>query len=273
MSTPNALETICFGAKDTLIVIDDFAPTGSTVDVQRCHANADRIVRAQGNHSGRERLNQDGTARPAKVPRGLILATGEDVPMGASLRARLHVSEVGPRDVNVQLLSECQQAAAQGLYANAMSGYLRWVACHYEHIQQSIAAEIATLRHKATMGQMHRRTPNTVANLAIGLQNFLQFAGEYGLSTEETSALWDEGWTSLTAAANAQYQHQKASDPVQRFFELLRGAIASGKAHLASSEGNVPTNKENGGSDPARFGWRFVTMGENMDWRPQALDG
>ena len=50
------------------------------------HREADRLVRAQGNRSGRQRMRQDSTLRPAKPPRGLLLSTGEDVPRGHSLR-------------------------------------------------------------------------------------------------------------------------------------------------------------------------------------------
>jgi hypothetical protein len=263
MSTPNALEVLCFGAKDSLVVIDDFSPTGSSIDIQRCHANADRIFRAQGNHSGRDRLKADGTARPAKIPRGLILSTGEDIPMGASLRARLHISEVGPRDVDVKKLTLCQMDAAQGLYADAMSGYLRWIAQQYEPLHQTLQGDIDVLRQKAMTAQMHRRTPNTVANLAIGLQCFLRFVREYGVSEMETSELWDRGWTALRLAARTQYQHQAASDPVRRFFDLLRGAIVAGKAHLASLDGNKPLEKAES------LGWRFSEATQCPDWRPQ----
>ena len=36
-STGNALEGLAFSAKDVLLVVDDFAPTGSATDVQRMH--------------------------------------------------------------------------------------------------------------------------------------------------------------------------------------------------------------------------------------------
>ena len=64
--------------------------------MQRYHKEADRLFRGQGNHAGRQRMRADGSLRPAKPPRGLILSTGEDVPRGQSLRARLLVLEVSP---------------------------------------------------------------------------------------------------------------------------------------------------------------------------------
>src|SRR5262249_44034411 len=86
-STGNALEGLAFAAADALLSVDDFAPGGTSADVARMRREADRLLRAQGNRAGRQRMRADGTLRPAKPPRGLILSTGEDVPRGQSLRA------------------------------------------------------------------------------------------------------------------------------------------------------------------------------------------
>ena len=80
-STGNSLEGIAFAAKDAVLVIDDFAPSGSTADVQRYHRDADRVFRAQGNNSGRQRMRADGSLRAAKAPRGIVVSTGEDTPV------------------------------------------------------------------------------------------------------------------------------------------------------------------------------------------------
>ena len=104
-STANALEATAFPVKDAIMVVDDFAPGGATNDIQRLHRDADRLLRAQGNHSGRQRMRADGGLRPTKPPRGLIVSTGEDLPRGQSLRARLMVNEIGPGDVNLRQLS------------------------------------------------------------------------------------------------------------------------------------------------------------------------
>lgn len=87
-STGNALEALGFLAKDALLVIDDFAPAGGVQDINRYHAAADRIMRAAGNNQGRGRLSSDARLRDAKPPRGLILATGEDLPRGQSIRGQ-----------------------------------------------------------------------------------------------------------------------------------------------------------------------------------------
>jgi hypothetical protein len=61
LSTDNALETLAYVAKDALLVVDDFCPTGSQYDLQAMHRKADRLFRGQGNTAGRGRLRADGT--------------------------------------------------------------------------------------------------------------------------------------------------------------------------------------------------------------------
>ena len=78
--TANMLEKKAFLAKDAVLVVDDFAPTGTTADIQRLHREADRLFRAAGNRSGRARMRADGGSRPTYYPRGLIVSTGEDIP-------------------------------------------------------------------------------------------------------------------------------------------------------------------------------------------------
>lgn len=167
-STGNSLEGIAFAAKDALLVIDDFCPTGSTADIQRYHREADRIFRAQGNHSARQRMRADGTLRPAKPPRGLILATGEDLPRGQSLGARLCALEASEGDMNWQLLTECQKDAAAGHYAATMAAYLQWLAPRYEAVKNQLKEEIYRLRAQA-LQRAHKRTPEIIANLALGV--------------------------------------------------------------------------------------------------------
>ena len=102
-STGNSLEVLAFSAKDTLLVVDDFAPTGTRSEISRYYREADRLLRAQGNRSGRQRLRPDATLKPATPPRGAVVSTEEDVPKGQSLKARLLVTELpkeGPGAVN-----------------------------------------------------------------------------------------------------------------------------------------------------------------------------
>jgi hypothetical protein len=262
-STENALEAKAFALKDSLMAVDDFAPGGTSYDRQKLHKKADRLIRGKGNASGRERLRADLTARPAKPPRALIVSTGEDVPQGQSLKARMLIVEVGPEDVDFKKLSRYQKEAREGLYAAAMAGFVRWLAERYEEIGARMPEEVQKLREKATRGGEHKRTPGIVADLSLGLKYFLEYAEDAGVVTaEEAEKLWERGWNSLLGVATVQEGHQAASEPAKRFIELLRSAISSGRAHLASTAGGRP--EENAGA----LGWR-KTDSEYEDWRPQ----
>jgi hypothetical protein len=266
-STGNLLEAVAFAAKDAVFVVDDFAPAGSAGDVLRLHRDADRLLRAQGNSSGRGRMRADTTLRPAKPPRGLVLSTGEDVPRGQSLRARVLVLEVGPGDVNEELLTLSQADAAAGLYAAAMAGFIRSIAGRYGAIRAGLRAEIVRLRHEAQGSRAHRRTPEIVANLAIGIDQLLTFAEAVGaIEPAEHVALRKRCWLALGHAAAGQDEHQSASDPAARFLELLAAAIGAGRAHVAGEDGDLPTN-------PGAWGWRKDTDGTGSfgheTWRPQ----
>ena len=266
-STENAIEGQAFTLKDQLLILDDFAPTGTSYDIQRWHKKADRVLRAKGNHSGRQRMRPDTTLRPEKPPRALIISTGEDVPRGQSLRARMMVLELSPGDLDWERLTGCQSAAGSGLYALAMSGYIRWLATRYEGIRESRKEEHAELRSAARASGQHRRTPGIVADLALGLRYFVLFAHESGaIDSETTRKLWARGWRALGEAASGQSQHQAAGEPTRRFRELLSAAIASGRAHVANPEGGEP-------EVPEAWGWRQATVGsgdfEREEWRPQ----
>src|SRR5580704_14216686 len=58
-STANALEELAYLAKDSLLVVDDFVPTGGLGDAA-LHALAERLFRSAGNNQGRSRMNGSG---------------------------------------------------------------------------------------------------------------------------------------------------------------------------------------------------------------------
>jgi hypothetical protein len=269
-STGNALEGLAFTAKDALLVVDDFCPTGSAADVQRYHKEADRLFRGQGNRAGRQRMRADATLRPAKPPRGLVLSTGEDTPRGQSLRARLLVLEISPGDfgpvppLTNPTLTACQRDAATGLYAQALAGFLRWLAPQLDGIRGRLRGELAELRDRARGDGQHARTPGIVADLALGLRYLLGFARTAGAVSERQRAeLWERGWTALGESAAAQAAQIGAAEPAGLFLRLLWAAVASGYAHVADEHGNEP-------HEPQRWGWRpeqYYTGASGTDTR------
>jgi hypothetical protein len=261
-STANALESIAFVAKDAVLVMDDFSPQGSQLDIQRSQTEADRVFRAQGNISGRLRLRADASLRSEKPPRGLVLSTGEDIPRGHSLRARLLIVYVPPAEVKWPLMTACQSDARTGLYAAAMSGYIRWMARRYDNVQRTMRRVVPKLREQLEALTRHHRTAEIAANLLFGVRAMLVYAIEVGAITKaEGESLFKRGLSTFTGLAASQTQYQRASDPVERFLDFLKAAIASGRAHVANKHGGPPSG---GGA----LGCRLRGSGEFAELQP-----
>ena len=107
---------------------------------------AERIFRGAGNGQGRSRMGGSGRLRSAQPPRALLLATGEDVPRGQSIRARLLIVEVGLGDADRAVLNEFQHAGQQGHLTAAMGAFLSWIASRYEGIQGLLETRSRELR-------------------------------------------------------------------------------------------------------------------------------
>jgi hypothetical protein len=265
-STANAIEMLAFVAKDALLVIDDFSPTGSTLDRQRLNQTADRIFRNTGNGAARDRLGSDLTSRPGKNPRGLPIATGEELANGHSARGRLLVTEIKQTDINAAILSGCQQRAAAGVYAKVMSSFLRWLAPQHDEVLDKYSVRYGELRARASRDELHARTPGIVADLRFGAELFFRFAIEVGaVSQEDAAQHLRKIWAALLKASAAQAQHIREQDPVERFLSLLNSAITAGGAHLAGVTGLHPENPEAWGWRPDRFG-TFEPHGAHVGW-------
>ncbi len=245
-STANALERNAFIAKDALFTIDEYSPQGGRNEIAALNAKVDRVLRAQANRQGRARLRADASPQEAYVPRGLIVSSGEDMPPGASLRARvfgLEFDAAGPEQINWQVLSQLQIDSGAGLHRQAMSSYLRWLAPQIDQLQVSLPTRHQQIRALATSSGTHKRTPDIVAGLALGLEMLLAFALEVGaIDSARHDQLWAEGWAALGEAAAAQGTIQAEADPATRFVEAISSALATGQAHLANLSGTAPTN-------------------------------
>ena len=266
-STGNALEVLAFFGKDAIVVIDDFAPQGNSADVARYHAAADRVFRAAGNRAGRGRLDSTAKLREPKPPRALILSTGEDIPRGQSVRARLLILELSKNSIETTALTECQNNAQEGRFAEAMGAYVRWMASHYDEARDRFEKLIVEHRGRALRNLAHARTPDIVANLQAGFELYLAFCIESGAITgAERDDLLNRCWTALSLAAATQAKHQMATEPATRFVGLIRSLRTSGRVHLEARSGGAVSES------PESCGWRrdnsgaWTPLGECIGW-------
>lgn len=267
-STANALEMLASLVHDAVLVVDDFAPEGASADVAAAHRAAAYGLRSQGNLAGRARLTREAALRPTRLPHALRVCTGEDRPRGQSILARVLVLELDDPVVGGEVFAQCQQAAMQGLFAQAFAGYVRYLAGLYDTLRRDYRAAHRALRAELQRaGAAHRRTADIVAHLTLGWRSFVSFALQASALTEgEVKRLAERMTVALERAAQAQAANVTQSEPASRFLGLLTEALASGAAHVTAPDGDTPEN-------PGAWGWREVTVGppgvERREWRPQ----
>ncbi len=265
-STANALEVTAHALAGVLFVIDDYAPQAAD-DPRRLAAAADRVLRGAANSSDRGRLRPDGTPRPARPPRAQILTTGEDIPPGQSLRARLTITEAARHDVDRDRLTEAQKLAGEGVYALAMAGYIRWLAGRLDAepgYPAAVRQLMVELRQKLSADGRHLRVPEAAASLLTGWTTWLRYAAAVGAVTDDDVQQILAGvFTAMMQLADQQAAHAQEFSPAQLYIRALAAALTGGHAHLAAqSTGLAPP-------DAVNWGWQPHQHGQGIDERPR----
>jgi hypothetical protein len=265
-STANAIEELVFLAKDAIVVLDDFKPAGDLTDA-KLNATADRIFRAQGNGSARGRLNADLTQRPSRPPRGMILATGEELPTGQSLRGRLVPIEVGQGDIQTGPLTIAQGNARDGRLAEGMASFIRSCADNLGELQARLAKRVQERRNVYIGG--HARSGGAAAELEFCFELLVNWIAEVtnenSLTKGEAATLVERFRAAMHHVLGTQADDLKLADPVDVFLDSLRSAIASGRAHIAGMENEIPE------ADASALGWRadggrVCPLGSRIGW-------
>jgi hypothetical protein len=89
-----------------------------------------------------------------------------------------------------------------------------------------------------------------MADLIVGWKYWLDYALAAGaVSRTERDVLACRAWTALQQAGAAQAEHLAAAEPCGQFLRLLTGALASGRAHCATPQGDPPAQAD-------AWGWR-----------------
>ena len=250
----NALRAI---VGDALFVLDDFLVSGNSVEDLKLSEKVDSVVRAQYGGTGAQRLSRDGSLSTAGTPpRSTLVITGETLPRGHSLRSRMLVLELpGPIE---QDLAPHKRLAADGVYARAMAGYLRWLAPRLDELRAELRELVLATSEKLAQSRDHR-TALLLAEVAVGVKYFLAFARDVGAMTDaDAESARALTWQTLKAMAGAQLGHQSAQDPALRFLQLLDAALTSGRCHITLPDGGAP-------ADAPAWGWRAAQSRTPVD--------
>jgi hypothetical protein len=266
-STANALEATAYELAGVLMVIDDYAPQAAD-DPRKLAAAADRVLRGAANASARGRMRPDGTLRPPKPPRAQVASTGEDVPPGESLRARLTIASLDAGTVNIALLSQAQQQGAAGVYELAMAGYVRWLAQRWDTTPGWVDAlrhQIATRRGELAAAGGHLRLPEAIAGLLTGWRHWLDYAlAVTAITADQARQVMAQVSDAMRDVAAEQAAYAAQMQVARVYLTALGAALTGGHAHLADQDtGRQPP------AHPTTWGWEPYGGGEIEQWHPR----
>lgn len=238
-STANAIEHLAYKAANAIMVLDDFVPQGASWQVKQLQAAADKIIRGQGNQAGRSRLTETSAMQQTYYPRGILLSTGEDVPEGHSVRARMLILETTPGDVTTQALTDAQ--AARKSYPQAMADWIAWLAGN-DDVRSEMRATVEKLRDRH-IGIGHSRTPGIMAELIATAELLANYAySRRWLTGEQASKLVVVSEHAVVEAGNRQAQYLQSADPITAAMETIRQILSTGLGHAKTRNGGIPVN-------------------------------
>ncbi|MFT3893096.1 MAG: CHC2 zinc finger domain-containing protein [Anaerolineales bacterium] len=302
-STVTAIEAAMFLAKDVPLVIDDFAPQFSSLaEARAMHKKAHHMVRSVGNRSARGRSRADLSQQNTRFPRGLVIMTAENPLIGQSIVGRMLYVGVEPGDILPasassngadDKLTKLQAKAQQGLLAQAMKIYLKYLAENWERIVNEFPVMVDKAAQVARQtANLQNRLPDAYAVLAASQELAIRCFEEMQLlSFAEADRLTAENNAALLAIIQNQAEQVSAESPIRKFFTAISNLLVEGKVYLAprtqEEEYQPPFNADHiGYYDPgpeqkliylrtetslarAKEFWR--ALDENLDIMPDAL--
>lgn len=241
-STDNALEKRLFTLKDVLCIVDDYAPRADAYAQRKQAQRAQRIIRSMGNLSGRSRLKADLTERPEYVPRGLMVSTGEDLPPGQSILARILSVEVDREKLDLERLTEAQRHAHR--LPHAMAGYIHWLAPQLDNLASQLREQWEQHRTRFARDAAHLRIPEILAYLALGIDLLTSFARDHQvLPEDQIRELSQRTYTTLCTLGEMHGQRVQEEDPAEVFLSTLSAMLAQGTVKLSHRDaGQDPLN-------------------------------
>jgi hypothetical protein len=263
-STANAIEAQAYYAKNCVFVIDDFIPTGTSWQQRAYQTNADKIMRSQGNQSGRARLTDTSNLQSAMFPRGLCMSTGEDTPEGHSVRARMLIMELSPGEIESKKLSIAQKNREK--FQVSVGAFIQYLAANDLDIKPTVNA----IRDE-NIGIGHTRTPAMIGYLCASITYFIEWAQKVGaIKKEEAAKYKKEAIEGIMESARLQPMFLETSDPTDQFVIALRQSLATGLGHLRTINGGVPRGATSFGwtreSDPHSEMDLYKCMGKCIGW-------
>ncbi len=200
-STANALAARFSTSGNVPVIVDDYIEMPGARQMSEEVKKADNLIRAIVNGNAKERSASDGSLRPSERPRGIAIITGEVLPSGLnSLKSRMVNIPVdkssfdeavsGPRP---NRFDDFQMKAQNGVFTNAMGGFIAWAASNYNGYQEFFDQP----EHVFSANEMqHHRLRDAANDVISGMVLMLLYA-------KDLSVISDKEYERHAAISNA----------------------------------------------------------------------
>jgi hypothetical protein len=225
-STSNFVQRQGYFFRDALFLVDDYKP-----ELVRYQAEIVRVLQAYADGSARGRLNADATTNISREIRGILVATGEDVPEhSASSLARLVVIPVPRKAKDIERGNRC--LAQRPFYRGLMADFIRHLIAHGR--PQAFADRVQQLQSYYYAPIAGRPNDIRIAgNLALLGAAFEEFAGYLGAAwpagAERARDFVEAELVVIRDATLSEVRDQQASEV---FLAALGALICNGQVQV-----------------------------------------
>ena len=253
MSFHDTANSILYNAgtlKDVLTCVDDYYPSAKK-DGEAMRQNMQILVRGYGDRTARERMTSDIRLRESQVPHGNVIVTAEYAPdIGESGTARTFIIEMQPGSMNLPLLTEIQELAADGMLMRCMHGYIDWLKETHLSSAETVQDFVSALKQKYLSLRtayreelqnrkivFHNRLPDTLTCLHIGFDMLLRFLMHKDMLKENAIKEQREKFRSILLAHAAKQSDAVITDKhTHIFIRKLFAMIECGQASLMKKD-------------------------------------
>ncbi len=247
ISTAATLEGAMFMTKDIPLIIDDFAPQmTSKAEASDMHKRAHYVVRSVGNRSSRGRSRADLTLRAVRIPRGMVISTAEQPLIGQSTVGRMLYIPVAHGDVipmdktqPPRLLNAAQEKGRQGLYAQAMAGFIQYLARDWERISEQfpLSVEAASAVVRQQKPDLQNRLPDYYGLLAAAQELAITYYMREvrAITPSQAKTLTDRNKDAILQLICQQAEKIAEESPVKKVFEAISSLLERQLVYLAPS--------------------------------------
>lgn len=241
--TANSILHRLFALKDVPTVVDDFHPSTRKEEIGMT-ATFQMLTRAFGDKTARGRMRADLTLETPRPPRGNGIITAEFAPdISESGTARYFELELAPNSVNMSLLTEFQQAAADGALQQAMRSYIEYLKTLLSDEKAFVASLSKMFSEQRRVfrdtlisadNNCHDRLPDACAWLMIGFQFAIDYFIARGVLLSSNGSEYIIKMRScLLLLAQNQSKKIYSDKPSEKFLHKLFSLVDSGTVSIS----------------------------------------